>query len=501
MVPSPAATWDALRRAAQPRDCSSATCWRAPSASSSATASAWPSASWSGLAIGSFRSRRGRCEPPIGFLRYIPASALTPLFLLWLGIDEAPKIALIVVGTVFYNILMVADVARGAPRADRRLVHARGRSRRRILARVVLPHSIPGIIDVARINLAAAWLMLVVAELLAADEGLAFRVVRATRFRDVDPMFAILHRLRRHRHAERPGPAGPPAMGGTVESVTLGGAGAASAVGATARASESGDTGTDGAAPAKLRIRGLEKRYPRRAASCSRSTASTSTCPPASFVCTRRHVGLRQVDAAQHRRPGSTRPAPARSPSTAIAIVGPGPDRGMVFQAYSLFPWRTVAENVAFGLECQRLSRTQRRERVEELLGIVGLTEFAEWLPRELSGGMRQRVAIARALAPEPDLLLLDEPFGALDAQTRQTLQDFLLLVWQRTGATILMVTHDIGEAIYLSDQVVVLSDRPGRVVERIDVPFGRSREPKVRRDNRFVALEDDLDDLLRGRR
>ncbi|MDH4076282.1 MAG: ABC transporter ATP-binding protein, partial [Acidimicrobiia bacterium] len=147
-------------------------------------------------------------------------------------------------------------------------------------------------------------------------------------------------------------------------------------------------------------------------------------------------------------------------------VIGPGPDRGMVFQAYSLYPWKTVAENIRFGLECAGVPRAQRTERVQELLGIVGLTEFADTLPRDLSGGMRQRVAIARALAPEPDMLLLDEPFGALDAQTKQVLQDFLLTVWQRTGATILMVTHDVDEAVYLSGRVYVFSSRPGRVAE-----------------------------------
>ena len=179
-------------------------------------------------------------------------------------------------------------------------------------------------------------------------------------------------------------------------------------------------------------------------------------------------------------------------------VIGPGPDRGMVFQAYSLYPWKTVAENIRFGLECAGVPRAQRTERVQELLGIVGLTEFADTLPRDLSGGMRQRVAIARALAPEPDMLLLDEPFGALDAQTKQVLQDFLLTVWQRTGATILMVTHDVDEAVYLSGRVYVFSSRPGRVAEEIEVPFGAQRGPLVRRDPRFLDLRDEIQDHLR---
>jgi ABC-type nitrate/sulfonate/bicarbonate transport system ATPase subunit len=178
-------------------------------------------------------------------------------------------------------------------------------------------------------------------------------------------------------------------------------------------------------------------------------------------------------------------------------VVGPGADRGMVFQGYSLFPWLSVARNIGFGLELAGWERARRAERIDELLGIMGLTEFADALPRELSGGMRQRVAIARALAPEPDLLLLDEPFGALDAQTRRHLQDFLLTVWQRTGATIVMVTHDVEEALYLSTRVFVMAARPGRIADVVDVPFGAVRGPLVRRDPRFLDLREELGELL----
>ena len=178
-------------------------------------------------------------------------------------------------------------------------------------------------------------------------------------------------------------------------------------------------------------------------------------------------------------------------------VVGPGADRGMVFQAYSLFPWKTVRDNIAFGLELAHWPRARRAERVDELLGVVGLGEFADALPRELSGGMRQRVAIARALAPQPDLLLLDEPFGALDANTKRHLQDFLLTVWQRLGATILMVTHDVDEAVYLSSRIYVMSPRPGRVTDEIAIPFGDARGPDVKRDPRFLDLRDELAELL----
>lgn len=178
-------------------------------------------------------------------------------------------------------------------------------------------------------------------------------------------------------------------------------------------------------------------------------------------------------------------------------VVGPGPDRGMVFQAYSLYPWKTVAENVAFGLEVGGMDRPARDERVSELLGIMELEDFADRLPKELSGGMRQRVAIARALAPSPDVLLLDEPFGALDALTKRSLQTFLRLVWLRTRTTILMVTHDVSEALFLSQRICVMTPHPGRLAEIIEVPFGDVRGPATKRDPRFLDLVDEIEDRL----
>jgi NitT/TauT family transport system permease protein len=145
-----------------------------------------------GILMGAFRSAESLFEAPIGFMRYIPATALVPLMLFWLGIDELPKITLIVIGSVFFNILMVADVARNVPKELINAAYTLGAGRLKVLRRVVLPHSVPGIIDVARINLAAAWAILVVAELLAAEEGLAFRIARAQRFRQIDEMFALL---------------------------------------------------------------------------------------------------------------------------------------------------------------------------------------------------------------------------------------------------------------------------------------------------------------------
>ncbi|EMA58854.1 ABC transporter [Halorubrum distributum JCM 13561] len=158
-------------------------------------------------------------------------------------------------------------------------------------------------------------------------------------------------------------------------------------------------------------------------------------------------------------------------------VTGPTTDMGVVFQEYHLFPWLTVAENVGFGLERSDRSPAEREARVDEMLDLVGLTEFRDAYPKSLSGGMKQRVAIARSLAVDPSLLLMDEPFGAVDAQTREMLQRELLDVWASTGKTVLFVTHDVAEAVTLADRIVVMAADPGRVREIVDVDVERPRE------------------------
>jgi NitT/TauT family transport system ATP-binding protein len=158
-------------------------------------------------------------------------------------------------------------------------------------------------------------------------------------------------------------------------------------------------------------------------------------------------------------------------------ITGPNPKVAMIFQEYSLYPWRTVLDNVTFGLELQGGEREEARERARKYLLMVGLEEFIDRYPYELSGGMRQRVAVARALAIEPQILLMDEPFGALDAQTRNNLQKELLEIWKKTQKTIVFVTHSVDEAVYLSDRIVVLTPRPGRVCEIIPIDYQRPRD------------------------
>ncbi len=171
----------------------------------------------------------------------------------------------------------------------------------------------------------------------------------------------------------------------------------------------------------------------------------------------------------------------------------------MVFQGRSVFPWLTVEDNVAYGLKTSGFPRQERRSRTEDLLSLVGLSQFASSYPNQISEGMRQRVALARALAVEPRLLLMDEPFGALDEQTRFILQDEVLRIWENTQKTIILVTHSIDEALTLADRVVVMSAHPGRVKATIPIPFARPRlQSAVRADPRFADLFSEIWDLLR---
>ncbi|MEF8807138.1 ABC transporter ATP-binding protein [Natronomonas sp.] len=181
---------------------------------------------------------------------------------------------------------------------------------------------------------------------------------------------------------------------------------------------------------------------------------------------------------------------------TGERVEEPTPNMGVVFQEYHLFPWRTVSGNVAFGLEKQGTPEAERRERVDHLIDLVGLEGFSASYPKELSGGMKQRVAIARALAADPELLLMDEPFGAVDAQTREMLQGELLDIWQETEKTVLFVTHDVEEAVKLADRVLVMAKEPGRILETVEVDLPR---PRARSDAEFGEYYERVLDLIRS--
>ncbi len=178
-------------------------------------------------------------------------------------------------------------------------------------------------------------------------------------------------------------------------------------------------------------------------------------------------------------------------------VSGPGPDRGIVFQNFALFPWKTVRKNVLYGLERQAMSRAERETRAQAFIDLVGLTGFEDSYPSQLSGGMKQRTAIARTLAFNPRTLLMDEPFGALDAQTRSLMQGELLAIWEKTRKTVIFVTHDVQEAVFLAERVAVMSARPGRIKTIVDTSFDKD-DPEVHRSKVFVDKVDELWNLVR---
>jgi ABC-type nitrate/sulfonate/bicarbonate transport system ATPase subunit len=195
---------------------------------------------------------------------------------------------------------------------------------------------------------------------------------------------------------------------------------------------------------------------------------------------------------------GLDQPTSGRVLLDGAAVAGPGADRGMVFQSYTLFPWLTIRENVCFGLRERNLSRAEQDERSAYWLAKVGLTGFEHHYPKQLSGGMQQRTALARALANDPKILLLDEPFGALDNQTRSLMQELLLAIWETDRKTILFVTHDIEEAIFMANRVVVMSARPGRIKAEVAVPIPHPRKYTVKTTPEFSALKAQLTEEIR---
>lgn len=243
----------------------------------------------------------------------------------------------------------------------------------------------------------------------------------------------------------------------------------------------------------RLEFRNIQKSFSSRKSAEVLALADVSTAiAPNEFVCILGPSGCGKSTLLKIAA-GLEEPTAGEALVDGQPVRGPSPERGVIFQQYALFPWLTVRENVEFGLRIQRKSTKERRKIAEEYLRMVGLLDFADMLPKTLSGGMKQRCAVARAYAVHPTVLLMDEPFGALDALTRVQLQEDLLATWSSHKRTVMFITHDVDEAVFLADRVIVMGARPGRIVRTIDIDLPRPRTEETRFGEDFAALRADL--------
>jgi ABC-type nitrate/sulfonate/bicarbonate transport system ATPase subunit/ABC-type glycerol-3-phosphate transport system permease component len=471
-----------------------------------------------GILCGSFRFFSRLQEPFIEFFRYLPAPAFGALCVAVLGIDDGPKIAIIFIGTFFQQVLVISNTVRKVDPALVEAAQTLGASRAKLVRRVIIPASISDIYTDMRI-------------LLGVD--LSHR--RGSRRHDVGhhvfhqpagalPQFRqriCCHRDDRH-HRICHGPvsrvAGPDAL--SVETTCA--QKKRDALKAAQDFYES-DTGNRRAMmlqnPAIPDYRAQAPEVQARFEKIRQRLVILSVRDLQKSYATDEgtHVVFDKISLDIHRREFITVIGPSGcGKSTFLRIIaglddassgevlldgkpvsGPGPDRGMVFQGYTLFPWLTVRRNVMFGLEMAGKGRSTAEAEAREWLAMVGLEKFENAYPHELSGGMKQRVAIARALAAEPRILIMDEPFGALDAITRCKMQSHLLQIWKKVDVTILFITHDLDEAVYLSDRILVMGTNPGRVVEFIENPVPRPRSVQQILSPEFLAVKHRLDQLI----
>ncbi len=251
----------------------------------------------------------------------------------------------------------------------------------------------------------------------------------------------------------------------------------------------------------EILLRNVSKAYDAGRAAAPMLAVQDVSCriAPGEFLCIIGPSGCGKTTVLQMIA-GFIRPSAGELLHAGQPIMAPGPDRTVMFQDYGLFPWLTVADNIAFGLRAKGLPRAERDSIVREHMALVQLTGFEDRYPDQISGGMKQRVSIARALAPDPDIILMDEPFAALDSLTRDLLQEEILRIWEQTRKTIVLITHNIEEAIFLGDRVLVMASRPGRIKAVVDIDLPRPRVPDMRNHSAaFLRHKDELTTLLRA--
>jgi ABC-type nitrate/sulfonate/bicarbonate transport system ATPase subunit len=423
-----------------------------------------------GILMGAFKPVEAFLEPFVSFARYLPASAFIPLLILWAGLGEMQKLLVIFIGSFFQLVIMVS-VAVGSVRRD--LVEAAyalggtafGDREPRAAAGLGAGHRRD---PAARPGLG----------LDLRDRGRADRVLVGHRAYDRRQSGSPEHRpdhLRHHGHQGDRARLRLPFQGAEPAALPL-------------------EPGLSG-----LVLEGVSRTFAgARGAPATRALEPTNLkVPDNDFVAILGPSGCGKSTLLRIVA-GLDRPSTGRVLLDGQEVSGPGPDRGMVFQSYTLFPWLSVARNIAFGLRERGVAAAERERIVAAYVAKVGLTGFERHYPKQLSGGMQQRTAIARALANEPLILLLDEPFGALDNQTRSLMQELLLTIWEAERKTVLFVTHDIEEAIFLANRVVVMTARPGRIKADVAVPLSHPRDYRMKTGSQFSDLKARLVEEIR---
>ena len=397
--------------------------------------------------MGSFKIVEAALEPVTNFVRYLPVSALIPLLILWVGIDIEEKISVIFIGTFFQQLILIADVSRGVSQDLLDVSYTLGANRRTVVARVLIPATLPGVMDTLRVTLGWAWTYLVVAELVAANKGLGYFILNSMRGLFTDQIFLGIMVI---------------GLLGLITDQVFKLLRNWLLPWATGRRQLI-------ASAAKLRIDNVALRFRSRSGRAGhRAGEHLARCRGQGVLGHRRTVGLRQDQpAAARRRPDRADRRRDLARRHARQRARQGPRHGVpVLHAVSLAD--RAATTWSSGCASRGIPAAQRREIARRFIAQVGLNGFERHYPKQLSGGMMQRVALARALANDPAILLMDEPFGALDSQTRSLMQELLLDIWQHSHKTVLFITHDIDEAILLGDRVYVMTARPGRIKEMV---------------------------------
>ena len=428
-----------------------------------------------GFAMATNRAVQDSLDPWVSFFYSSPLVALIPFFILVFGVGISSKIAIIFLVSIFPILLNAFAGIRAADETLLEVGAAFNCTRWQVFQKILVPAALPYIVVGLRLGIGRALTGVVVAELFGSTAGLGWLIGTAGQSFDTPTvLFGVLM-------FSFFGVA-------MVEGLEMDRA--------RGRALAQGRAGGPMIAP-KLDVTRLSKYFYGRGGEVRKVLEDiTVSIADGEFVCIvgasgcgkttfiRCIAGLLPAEEGEVRIDGQ-------------AVTRPGADRGFVFQSDALMPWRTVMQNVLFGLEVRGRRLSETKPIGEKLLDLVGLTGFEDHYPNELSGGMRQRVNLARALAIEPQVLLMDEPFAALDAQTREIMQRELLKIWAKERKTVLFITHQIDEAIYLADRVLVFSHRPGRIAADIRIPFARPRDLALKRSPEFLKYVDEVWKLI----